>query len=146
MEVSLYVWGLRPYQTVYMNEVICGLFLCSWGSGQHCKLLTLRGYRHQLGQLPQLEMLHVCWQTSLLGKFSNFLKNLFLFIFRQRGREGEREGKKHRLVASRTSPTEDLACNPGMCPDWESNCQPFSLQAGSHSTERQQSRQQQFFF
>ena len=32
---------------------------------------------------------------------------------------------KHQLAASHTSPTGDLASNPGMCPDWESNQQPF---------------------
>ena len=41
--------------------------------------------------------------------------------------EGEREGKKHPLVASCTL-TGDLAHNPGVCPDWESNWQPFGLQ------------------
>ena len=42
-----------------------------------------------------------------------------LFIFRERGREGEREGKKHQcVIASCTSPPGDLASNPGMCPDW----------------------------
>ena len=47
---------------------------------------------------------------------------IYLFIFRRRGREGEREGVKHQcVVASHAPPTEDLACNPGMCPDWESN-------------------------
>ena len=45
-----------------------------------------------------------------------------LFIFRQRGREGEREGEKQQcVVASHVPQTGDLACNPGMCPDWESN-------------------------
>ena len=29
----------------------------------------------------------------------------------------------------------DLAQNPGMCPDWESNWRPFSLQAGAQSTD-----------
>ena len=52
------------------------------------------------------------------------------------GREGEREGEKHQcMAASRTPPTGDLACNPGMRPDWESNWQPFGLQAGAQSTE-----------
>ena len=38
------------------------------------------------------------------------------------GREGEREGGKHQCVdASHAPPTGDLACNPGMCPGWESN-------------------------
>ena len=45
-----------------------------------------------------------------------------LFIFRQKGREGEREGEKHQcVVASFTPPFGDLVCNPGMCPDWELN-------------------------
>ena len=39
---------------------------------------------------------------------------------------------------SRTSPTGDLACNPGMCPDWGSNLQPFGLQASTQSTEPHQ--------
>ena len=44
----------------------------------------------------------------------------YLFIFREKGREGDREGEKHQcVVASHTPPTVDLACNPGMCPDWE---------------------------
>ena len=69
-------------------------------------------------------------------------KNCFLkilFIFRQRGREGEREEEKHQcVVASCMTTTGDLAHNPGMCPDWESNQQPFSSQAGAQSTEPHQ--------
>ena len=42
------------------------------------------------------------------------------------------------MVASHAPPTGDLACNPGLCPDWESNPQPFGLQAGAQSTEPQQ--------
>ena len=34
--------------------------------------------------------------------------------------------------------TGDLACNPGMCPDWESNWRPFGSQAGAQSTELHQ--------
>ena len=45
----------------------------------------------------------------------------YFFLFRKRGREGETEGEKHLSVASRAPPTGDLARNPGMCPDWESN-------------------------
>ena len=56
-----------------------------------------------------------------------FLLYLFIFFclyyfFRQRGKEGEREGEKHQcVVASYVPPTVVLARNPGMCPDWESN-------------------------
>ena len=46
----------------------------------------------------------------------------YLFIFGQRGREGEREGEKHQcVVAFRVPPTGDLAWNQHMCPDGESN-------------------------
>ena len=51
-------------------------------------------------------------------------------------REGERKGEKHQcVVASHTPPTGHLACNPGMCPDWESNWRPFGSQACTQSTE-----------
>ena len=50
-----------------------------------------------------------------------FKKRSYLVIFRQEeGREKERE--KHQcVVASHRARTGDLACNPGMCPDWELN-------------------------
>ena len=41
----------------------------------------------------------------------------YLFMFTERGREGEREG----VVASHAPTTGDLARKPGMCPDWESS-------------------------
>ena len=60
-------------------------------------------------------------RVSSLLAFISF-KRFYLFIFREEGREGEREGEKHQcVVASRVSSTVDLACKPGMCPDWESN-------------------------
>ena len=50
--------------------------------------------------------------------------------------EGEREGEKPQCVVdSHVAPTGDLACNPGMCPDWELNWQPFVSQASTQSTE-----------
>ena len=46
-----------------------------------------------------------------------FLK-FYLLIFRERGREEEREGEKHQcVVVSHTAPTGGLARSPGMCPD-----------------------------
>ena len=51
-----------------------------------------------------------------------FFKRFYLLTSRERGREGEGEGEKHqRVVASHVAPTGDLAGNPGMCPDWDSN-------------------------
>ena len=53
--------------------------------------------------------------------------------------EGEREGEKHQcVVASGAAPTGDLACNPGMCPDWKSNQQPFDPQTGTQSIDPHQ--------
>ena len=61
---------------------------------------------------------------------------MYVFIyFLERGREGEREREKHQcVVASPAPPTGDLACIPGVCPDWESNLGPFGSQAGIQST------------
>ena len=39
---------------------------------------------------------------------------------------------------TRAAPTGDLARNPGMCPDWESNQRPFGLQASTQSSEPHQ--------
>ena len=69
---------------------------------------------------------------------ASFFLFKILFIFRERGRMGER-GEKHQcVVASCAPPTGDLACTPGVCPDWESNQQPFGLQAATQSTEPDQ--------
>ena len=76
-----------------------------------------------------------------------FKKRFYLFIFRERGREGEREGKKHqRVVASLMPPIGNLARNPVMCPDWESNQWPFGLQACDQSTEPHQPGLRCLFF
>ena len=63
------------------------------------------------------------------------LKKNYLFLERGGGREGE----KHQcVVTSHTPPTEDLAHNPGMCPDQESNRQPFGLQDNTQPMESHQ--------
>ena len=61
--------------------------------------------------------------TCLASVIIIFLKKDFIYLFfRERGREGEKEGEKHQcVVASHVVPTGDLACNPGMCTDQESN-------------------------
>ena len=51
-----------------------------------------------------------------------FSKILFIYFYRR----GEREGEKHQcVVASCTPHAGDLAHNLDLCPDWESNPQPF---------------------
>ena len=61
-----------------------------------------------------------------------FLK--ILFIFRDRGREGERKGEKHQcVVASHALTTLGPGPNPDMHPDWELNWRPFSPQPAFNS-------------
>ena len=76
-------------------------------------------------------------EVNIEGK-QIFFKRFYLFIFRLRWREGE---KHQYVVASHTPHTRDPACNPGMCPDWESNQLPFGSQASTQSTEPQQTGQ-----
>ena len=45
-----------------------------------------------------------------------FVKDFIYLFLEGKGKRGE----KHQcVVASLMPPTGDLACNPGMCPDWE---------------------------
>ena len=70
-----------------------------------------------------------------------FFLGFYLFIFRQRGRERGREGKKHQcVVASHAPPTGDLGRNSGTCPDWKSNQRPLGSQARTQSTKPHQPR------
>ena len=114
--------GIIVLSIIYLSIIYLSIYLSS--------------FTHLLISLWQLIAsslyLWVCVSLSL-----SFLK--ILFIFRQSGREGEREGEKHHCgVASHMPPTGDLALNLGMCPDWESNQQPFGSQAGTQSTEPHQ--------
>ena len=80
--------------------------------------------------------------TFIYGLGLFFLKKDFIYLFLERGERKEKEKERnidvwemYWLVASRLPPTGDLALNPGMCPDWESNQWPFCSQAGTQSTE-----------
>ena len=71
--------------------------------------------------------------------YMNIKKIFYLFIFRERGSEGEREGEKHQSVVASCAPsTGDLACHPGMYAYWELNLRPSVLQAGAQSTKPHQ--------
>ena len=60
----------------------------------------------------------------------------FIYLFLEIG-EGKEKGRETVMCGSLlgTPPTGDLACNPSMCPDWESNWQLFGFQAHTQSTE-----------
>ena len=56
----------------------------------------------------------------------NFKKDFIYSFLERKGGRKKREGEKHQcVVASQTPPTGDLAHNPGMCLDWESNRFPW---------------------
>ena len=83
---------------------------------------------------------------SISLSMSDFFKIIFIHLFIFREGKGERDGEKHQcVVASHVPPTGDLACNPGMCPDWESNWRPFGSQANTQSTEPHQPGLRFFF-
>ena len=100
-----------------------------------CGYLSTRGKRGCL-----LTVLCKYINTMLIWYF--FLKILFL----ERGRVGERLGEKHQwVVASHMPPTGNLACNPGMFPNWGRNWQPFDSQAHAQATELHQLGQIWYF-
>ena len=76
----------------------------------------------------------------------------FIYLFLERGEAGV-EGDKETSMGERNidllpltsappplpaQPTGDLARNPHMCPDQETNQRPFGSQAGTQSTEPHQ--------
>ena len=94
----------------------------------------MRRAQRDLSEVPSASLDMI---TEFLFYFF-FFKD-FIYLFLERRRQGEREGKKHQcVVASCTPPTGDLACNTGLCLDWESNQLPFGSQAGAQSTEPHQ--------
>ena len=60
---------------------------------------------------------------------SKINKNIEVYLFREREREEWREKERQRNInvwlPLQHPPTGDLAHDPGMCPDRESNQQPF---------------------
>ena len=80
----------------------------------------------------------------VLNPLSHTSQGLFIyFLERGKGRAKKRERdidvqEIHQSVAPHIQPSRDLACNPGMCPDQESNQRPFGAQASFQSTELHQ--------
>ena len=96
------------------------------------------GWVKALLHIADFLCLHTVEEARELRGVSLSFFFLFLYIYRERerGKEREREGEKHQcVVSSCMPPTGDSAFNPGTCPDWESNWQPFVSQACAQSTE-----------
>ena len=71
---------------------------------------------------------------STKNKKSLILLKILFVTFRERGREKE----ERNIDWLPLQLTWDLVCNPGMCPDWVLNWQPFGSQASAQSTEPHQ--------
>ena len=57
--------------------------------------------------------------NTLISIIIIYFKKDFIYLFLERE---EREREKYQCVfASHVPPSGDLACKPGMCPNWESN-------------------------
>ena len=125
------------------------VLICSWH--HFIYILTLNWHvQIEIKELCLYELreLRVKFFSKVpLMNFFLIFKNVFIFqffkdfiyLFLERGRERERGGEKHEyVVASRAPPTGNLACNPGMCPDWEWNWRPFGSQVRAQSTEPHQ--------
>ena len=108
--------------------------LIYWYGYQRHSLFLLQGFWFLafLFESFHLSAYIIHWFLPL--HYSYFKKDFYLFLERGEGREKERE--KHQcVVASHTPPAGGLACNPGMCPDWESNQRPFGSQDGAQFME-----------
>ena len=82
--------------------------------------------------------------TSLTVYFVLFYFTFLRFyLFLERGKVGRKRGRETSIgcIWYVPRPTGNLAGNPGMCPDWESNQWPFTLQVNAQSTEPHRSGQ-----
>ena len=81
-----------------------------------------------------------CTSHAISGPKFIFFKDFYVFIFK---REGKGRRKRERNINVWLPLTllqlGNLAHNPGLCLDWESNLQPFGSQAYAQSTELYQS-------
>ena len=98
---------------------------------QICSSQRFLDWQHQLHQKLRRNANPVSGVRTTSGGAQHFQDLIYLFWGK-----GEREGEIHQcVVASHMSPTGDVACNPSLCPGWESNWQPFGSQASTQSTE-----------
>ena len=105
-------------------------------------VLQLLPQQHCLLKCPLLSPeIEIPVPLCLLGYLLFFISLKILFIFRERGREGEREGEKHQCVAaSHAPPAGDLALNPGCAPsgNWTGDPllhSPVVLSPPSHASQ-----------
>ena len=110
------LWKLGRLNTLHLFiDQFTSIFI------SHCYMpSTLRDTRWTMGRINYI--------SFLFFKLMYFKGFIYLFLESWEGRQKERDRRcvrVHHPVTSHTPPTSDLACNPGMCPDWELNWQPI---------------------
>ena len=96
-----------------------------------CQYLVLFSYEFWIQVLCQAyELWIICPRLGLPFHFP-FLKDFIYFLVLER-EKGGRKGEKYWSVVCSTPPTGDLARNPGLCTDQESNRWSFTLWDNAH--------------
>ena len=67
-----------------------------------------------------------------------FILKILINLFLERGKGREREREISVCGCLLHAPYWGPACNPGLCPDWESNLPSFGSQASAQLTEPHQ--------
>ena len=110
----------------------------TWGCGEQlvtfCSCFRVISSHIVLGKKISFLFLKVLFFNLLLESFGKAEKGRETLMYERNGSD------------CHTPPTGDLACNPSMCPDWESNQWPFGSQAGTQSTEPYQLGREKLVF
>ena len=117
LKMASFPFPFQNHERTFLKYLLWGLCRTPGSTIHKCRGVTL-----WLGP-PGNFNFQTCpyWASSTLSifflwvSFFFFFKD-FIYLFLERGREGERGRKHHCVVASCVPPTEDLARNPGMCP------------------------------
>ena len=122
--LSKFLFVTRRQQSSFFHKV--HWYHSHWPN--HCPIVSTTSF--------SWEHMNICLQQTQL---ISFFKRVYLFS--ERGREGERQGEKHKwVVASHVPPLGTWPTTQAHALDWESNPQPFGLQAGAQSTGPHQPR------
>ena len=117
----VYLLGTYLLWNIFLN------LLLNWKKLDYCPIIELYGFL--------IFSVYKSFVRYMYCEYFLFLIKIFLkilFISQGEGKGEWRKGREtHQSVASSKPSFGDLACNPGMCPDWEPNQWPFGLQASS---------------
>ena len=134
------IFSIMPCYT----NTICHFFL--WALATHCKAILyykVKFYyrkRYLTSNIPR--NFTSIWATIIHKNFKNGFTYL---IFRERGKEGDRE-RETSISYLDALQTGTKSATTGMRPHWESNQQPFTLWDNAQPTEPHQSGQNNTLF